>query len=555
MPIPAVCPHCQTNYNLADTMAGKQVRCKMCSNTFLVGGAAPAVQKTEPREQDLKDKVMTSLATPPPLTRTGGKDRDETESRTPPRATRRDEDDDEEERAIAERRRRRRQQAQGGTSVIVGLILVGCLVLVVGGIVGFIWLMSSGGSDQPQQANVAQNNNPPPGDPQPGQPPRGQPPGRQPPGFGQPGFPPPGNQKPPVQGDILDQKLADLRQDSTRDQAAQWLAAAKPNQPRRAHVAGALEAYLFNPPTPFYSIDVVKAYVSWATLDNLPAMAKLVAGPHPPWWNDDKLNVVMDALARTKDKRAADPLAKRLVASVFDRSRPGKALETLSAVAEPEVLPLYFHPDGGIRQEAQRLIKVYGTRQDVILNQAVKDLEEKGRQKTVLTWLADQTATDDKSKVAVAKALEPFLSDSHPFVRRDAFKALSRWGSKDNVPALLVFLADNKSSLQRHEVIAFLGNLKDPRAAEPLARRLTNFSDSGHASKALQAIGPAAEDAVLPFLKDKDRRARDEAVRILAAIGTREKSLPALTEAANLLPQDRVFQNLAESAKAQISKR
>src|SRR5690242_4988010 len=34
MPIPATCPSCNTSYQLADTMRGKRVRCKSCSEVF-----------------------------------------------------------------------------------------------------------------------------------------------------------------------------------------------------------------------------------------------------------------------------------------------------------------------------------------------------------------------------------------------------------------------------------------------------------------------------------------------------------------------------------------
>jgi predicted Zn finger-like uncharacterized protein len=40
MPIPTVCPSCQTRYNLPDAMQGKQVRCKQCNNLFPVVSAA-----------------------------------------------------------------------------------------------------------------------------------------------------------------------------------------------------------------------------------------------------------------------------------------------------------------------------------------------------------------------------------------------------------------------------------------------------------------------------------------------------------------------------------
>ena len=36
MGIQANCPNCGASYNLAPAMAGKQVRCKSCQDTFVV---------------------------------------------------------------------------------------------------------------------------------------------------------------------------------------------------------------------------------------------------------------------------------------------------------------------------------------------------------------------------------------------------------------------------------------------------------------------------------------------------------------------------------------
>jgi zinc-ribbon domain/SmpA / OmlA family len=40
MPIQIACPKCSKSYNLADTMQGKNVKCKNCANVFLVGPVA-----------------------------------------------------------------------------------------------------------------------------------------------------------------------------------------------------------------------------------------------------------------------------------------------------------------------------------------------------------------------------------------------------------------------------------------------------------------------------------------------------------------------------------
>jgi HEAT repeat protein len=72
-----------------------------------------------------------------------------------------------------------------------------------------------------------------------------------------------------------------------------------------------------------------------------------------------------------------------------------------------------------------------------------------------------------------------------------------------------------------------LGRLKDERAIEPVAERLEEFFDRHDAAEALQAIGPAAEKAVIKRLHHRDMRVREAAIEIIQVIGTSE-SIPAL---------------------------
>jgi hypothetical protein len=48
MAVSATCPGCSVTYNLADTLRGKKIRCKSCSEVFVVGGEESAIQ-TSPR--------------------------------------------------------------------------------------------------------------------------------------------------------------------------------------------------------------------------------------------------------------------------------------------------------------------------------------------------------------------------------------------------------------------------------------------------------------------------------------------------------------------------
>jgi len=81
------------------------------------------------------------------------------------------------------------------------------------------------------------------------------------------------------------------------------------------------------------------------------------------------------------------------------------------------------------------------------------------------------------------------------------------------------------------EMIQALGKLRDPRAAGPPARRLSNFGDRSHAGKALRELGPVAEPEVLKCLQHRDAGVRTEACKILKYIGS-QQSITALREAA-----------------------
>ena len=109
---------------------------------------------------------------------------------------------------------------------------------------------------------------------------------------------------------------------------------------------------------------------------------------------------------------------------------------------------------------------------------------------------------------------------------------MKNWSTPENVPAVLVaLLADDKSPAIRVPVIEALAKHKSRSAIGPLAQLLSDTSARSTAGKALKAIGPAAEDAVLKRMEGEDAWTRVEACDILAVIGTK-KSIPAVERAA-----------------------
>jgi predicted Zn finger-like uncharacterized protein len=165
------------------------------------------------------------------------------------------------------------------------------------------------------------------------------------------------------------------------------------------------------------------------------------------------------------------------------------------------------------------------------LDQAIKDL-------AASDWVARKQAAEllaeaepKERRDEVRKALEPLMNDSNLILRGAAAKALGVWGGKDSVPLLLASLKDSNVFLQE-AVVEALGKTRDPRAAEPVAERLTNFPLREAAVEALKRIGPPAEKAVLKYLTHQDIFLRRDVCSILKEIGTRE-SIPALEELVN----------------------
>ena len=130
------------------------------------------------------------------------------------------------------------------------------------------------------------------------------------------------------------------------------------------------------------------------------------------------------------------------------------------------------------------------------------------------------------------KALEPLLGDAVPTVRAAAVKALAAWANADDVPTLIRAL-DDKDPAVLHQALAAFGRIKDPRAAERIARHMADPDLSVHADavQTLKQIGSIAEGEVVNYLVADDSRVRVRACQVLMSIGTRA-SVPALTRSA-----------------------
>jgi HEAT repeat protein len=150
-------------------------------------------------------------------------------------------------------------------------------------------------------------------------------------------------------------------------------------------------------------------------------------------------------------------------------------------------------------------------------------------------------------RAEVAHALESLTTDWQFFVRQSVAHALTVWAVPENVPALIKMLDDTLPGI-RTEAMDALATLKDERGAQAVAQKLPMSPDRGHATKALEAMGPVAQKAVLPFLTDRDAQVRLEACHILKTIGTQE-SVAGLQTAAQDKDR-RVVQAAQEAIRA-----
>jgi predicted Ser/Thr protein kinase len=171
------------------------------------------------------------------------------------------------------------------------------------------------------------------------------------------------------------------------------------------------------------------------------------------------------------------------------------------------------------------------------------------RKNVALSRLANAKATEPRSEV-VAALIQATKDPEWP-TRQRAVQALVVWGDADALPVLIKLLDDSEFSI-RGEAIEALGRSKNPAAAEPLARCLTNRTDAARVQRALITLGPEAEDAVLAMFKNADREGKRAACRVLEKVGTR-KSISVLNTAAR--NDEGIVAMLARNAISEIQAR
>lgn len=547
MAIQAHCPHCQAKFQVKDELKGKKIRCKECQDVFTVGdaiqqkvraGSSPA-KKTRLAppidEQDDDDDRRRPERGESKRRRDDDDDRprkrrDDDEDRPQrkkprddedddrPRKKRREEDDDDRPRrkredSVDDDRPSRRKKGKKGSSagLIIGLAAGGVLLLGIG-VVALIVVMSGDEKKQPAPGIQVKIDNKdiqidfkdfkfPDGKNFPDMK-----------NFPEVKFP---NQ--PVKkrtGDDVVDKMEELKTPFARRAALIWYASNPlPNHPKRDAVSAMLLDMIKNPVPE--SIQVGQALAVWANKEAAPVLADLVMK------KEGDCRRAIFVLGKLKDPVGFEPLAARLVDVQNDEQKEAeRALDEIGAPAESAVIPYLFRDENntGIAYRAGTILKKYGTKDEVILGAAVKELA--GERKRGTAEYLVNAKVNDACRNEVAKGLEPLLQDPDKNVRAVGRRAFIKWADKEQVPQLFALLETAQGGEER-DVLNILGKYKEERVAEGLAQRLVAGGQRSEIAKVLINMGaPLVEKHVIKLLHHPNSNLRFEAANILKAFNT-----------------------------------
>jgi HEAT repeat protein len=313
-----------------------------------------------------------------------------------------------------------------------------------------------------------------------------------------------------VQPTVVDQKLTDLKSSDARasTQALQWFADNDPQDAQRAKVTVALETLLFDGDIhKNLSPDLVlRVYLIWANQDNVPAMIRMVQNPTLPNWGTPQAALVMEALGKMHDERAAGALADKLPDPAL-HDQAVNALTVLGPKATPAVMEYAFDNDPKTRQRAEQVLDSYGVKPKTIAAEARARLRSSQTdvQHSGLVWFLENGPSDDASRAESAKLLANLLSGTSTKVVDQALKALKSWATKDALPQLLEYARTQQNSASGSPLlIDVLAQFPTENSAQALVLYLPDAQGRARASQALLKLGPVATAAVLPYINDPD---------------------------------------------------
>jgi HEAT repeat protein len=170
----------------------------------------------------------------------------------------------------------------------------------------------------------------------------------------------------------------------------------KPDEGRRAEVAGMLEKMMLDDGDGEVRHLAAKAMFLWATPDNVPGLIKALDKEKEDWLR----RWAIEALGELKDKRASKPLVFRLP-NGNDREFASKALIAIGPDTEDDVIQALGHQEKAVRLEACKILGQIGTKksQKPLNTFAALSLQAKqpdGVTAAQLAWKAIQDRGADK---------------------------------------------------------------------------------------------------------------------------------------------------------------
>lgn len=528
MPISAKCPTCEHSYNVPDGQRGKRVRCRNCADIFVVGGGKDRGRdEDDAAEVNLADEEESSTPRKKKRSSEGGADlrsRLDREDLKPREKRRNPDHDDEDEDDDDDDRPRRKKSGEG--SVVPLLLGIGgvILLMLVGGAFAVYWSMSrvvQAGEDLAQKArqdflrNNPGNNvvfNPPP-----------------PPVFNPPI--PAGPQKRGAfdQPKNIDEALEDINEQFNDvfvpKARAEWLTNQAIEEGRRKEVCDALWNLSQNNPHHFTKEAGTNGFIKWAGPAQGDNLLKLVEAGH---------GGAMEAAVKLKLPNTAAALCKKLT-DWGSRGHVVRHLEQLGPPqAEKEVLKFLNNKDGGLRNDVNRMLKKWGTKSDVIVDQCIVDLANTDQEvvRAALERIAEQPTEGSTRQAAVIKAVRPLMASTQQNVAQGAVQVALTWGNADLAPDFIAALETPGHVYDRNKLMEALTRFNTEDCRKAIVRQLTNPSNRFQASQAIRNGGAAFEPALLEYLvATTDPLQRMEAMRLLGDVGTL-KSLPALNQIA-----------------------
>jgi HEAT repeat protein len=329
------------------------------------------------------------------------------------------------------------------------------------------------------------------------------------------------------EADAIDERLIAQLHSQNRDErqgTAGWLGDVRCDHKLRPQLAEGLVELLQENYKPI-QLDAARALKVWAVEDNVPALIDSLTSQIDDSNHHDVCMELVVALGRFPDARAAKIVARCL--SISTLMVPARnALATIGPPAAPEVAFYAFHFDDKVQEAARRLLTEYAASVEVYLTGAVQALGNKDDRirNNALDYLI-KTPPAGRSQDAVAKALNPSLDTdgNRTKVQIPALKAAEKWGTKENVPALLKYLTQPQPGQENERRLAMIAlvAIKDERAVWPIGRRLASPVDAPHARAALLLMATMVEKVAMEKVEDTDAQTRADAWALLGLCGAK----------------------------------